>query len=365
MKSSRISSEYVLREIELTAKELTKSAQRISSGKIIVSDSSTGLYLSRALKERVEKLEFVSQHITRAVNTLQKYEDTLDSVVSFIEEMKVIVERASQAGSPEEFREIENAYKERYQSLREFVRKTTFFGKAIASGGYSNAVTKTEVSVGEILIRPPDINVSGINFRKYGIRENEAFLVKISKTGTLIRSELVRGDIVLESEEKDVSAQSFPATVDFEKIGLSVNLPSDGDFSILVYVVAAPFVIVFGDGESDFEEFFFHSLEPDFLGISGDLSDGVEINLGRLTEALQKLGEIRGSVGEKIQKFISRADMNSMIQARNRVLGGIISDTDMPSEATIFSLRQTLLQSNVMSIQRAIEMLSYAVDMLR
>lgn len=365
MKTSKISSTYTLKEISIKNEELKRSIQRISSGKTRNADSPTGIYLSSILKDKVEKLDFVSQHLTKTTNTLQKYEEVLNSVISSIEDMKIIVERSTQVNEPDEFKKLEKAYTERFLALRENIKKTRFLGKSIASGGYSNAVVKIEITSGSANLIPPDINVSGIDFKKYGVQEFGIFQIKISKAGNSVQAAIeVNGNTVI-TETKDILIDNFPNTVDFEEIGMSLNINTPKDFEATVYVKADPLLAIFGEGENDFEKFFLPSLDPESLGLTQDLSEGTEVNLGRITEALRKLSEIKGNLGEKIQRLSSRNDMNSVIQTKHKILGSFLSETDMPSEATILSLKQTILQANTSVLQRAIAMLSQGVDMLR
>lgn len=365
MKSGKISSAYTLKELSIRTEEIKKSSQRISSGKIRNADSPTGVYLSSLLNDKIEKLDFISQHLVKSVNTLQKYEEVIDSVISSVEDMKIIVERASQVNEPDEFKKIEKAYTERFLALKESIRKTTLFGKLIGLGGYSNAVVGIKLISGDLDIKPPDINVSGINFRKYGVSEFGSFQVRVIKSGSTVQANIEIGGSTVATQTKDILIDNTPYTVDFEEIGFSVDINSNADFEVLIDVKAEPLLIMFGEGENDFEKFFIPALDPESLGIAQDLSEGTEVNLGRIKEALEFLSETKGQIGEKMQKLRTRSDMNSLIQAKHKILGGFLSDADMPSESVILSLKQTVLQADISVLQKTIAMISQGVEMLR
>lgn len=365
MKTTKISSTYILKEASIRTEELKRTIRKISSGKIDISDSPTDIYLSSLLKDKIERLDTISQHLTRSINTLQKYEDVLDSVTSLVEDMKLIAERATQVSAPDEFKKLEKAYSERFLVLKEVVKRATFFGRSIALGGFSNAVTKINIDSGDVTLTPPDINVSGVNFRKYGVQEFGYFQIKVTKTGDTVRAELIVNNKTVIAEERKILIENYPITVDFEEMGFSINLPSPSDFSATIQIKADPMLIVFGEGEGDVENFFLPSLEPEMLGLKDNFSEGIEISLGRIKETLEKLSEIRATIGEKMQKFASRSDMNSIIQTKHKILGGYLSDADIPSEAVILSLKQNLLQAEISLLQRTIAILSQGVDILR
>lgn len=365
MKTGKISSAYTLKEVSVKTEELKRSIQRISSGKIRNPDSPTGVYLSSLIKDKVEKLDFISQHITKSVNTLQNYEEVLSSVISSVEDMKLIVERATQVNDPDEFRKLEKAYTERFLALKENIRKATFLGKSIALGGYSNSVSGIKLISGSIDVNPPDLNVSGINFRIYGVEESGSFQIRVKKNGNTVQANLEVNGSTVATQTKDILIDNFPNTVDFEEIGFSINVSSKEDFEILVDVKAEPLLVMFGEGENDFEKFFLPPLDPESLGLKMDLSEGADVNLGRIKEALKFLSETKGKIGEKMQNFETRSDMNSVIQAKHKILGSFLSETDMPSESVILSLKQNILQADSLVLQRAIAMVFQAVEMLR
>ncbi len=356
-------SSLVLNELKKNAQELRKIGRRISSGKLLPQDSPTSWALSRTLSVKIASIESISQHISKTTAVLQKYEYVLSQVISWVSDMKNLAERASLANTPNEFEEIQNAYKERFQSLWEIVRTSRIFGKAIARGGFSNSVLKVERVSGNVDFKPTDFDVSGINFRKF-VSEYGRFEVVVRRIGNTFTLELIVDAVVRASETKDVvGVDGAPFTVDFENIGVSINIPQDGDFEVRALVEADPILSILGEGED--ERFFLPPLEPDFLSIPTDFSEGIEKVLGDIDSVFAKLSEIKGFIGEKISKLRQQADLNLTVKAKHSILFGQLSDADIPSETVLLNLKQTLISANMSTIGRAIAMLSHGIEMLR
>jgi hypothetical protein len=134
MKMMKIASFFISREISKNVEDLKRIQNRLSSGKILPQDSPSSLSLSRSINLKVESLEFISQHITKTITTLQKYESVVQDVSSFVAKMKSIVERALQTEDNQEFYELANAYEETLFCFARVYKKVYFPFKNIGKG---------------------------------------------------------------------------------------------------------------------------------------------------------------------------------------------------------------------------------------
>ncbi len=366
MKALKISSSIILGELEKNTKLLQKSSERISSGKILKEDSPSALYLARRLTSKFEELNFISQHITGITNILQKYEESQSAVLGILEKLKSIAERASQANSPDEFRELENTYKSMYVQLKvNLVRKETFFGRAIGRGGFSNSVVKVENISGEKFI-PTEINVSGLNFKRFGIEEFDTFSILIERIGNSVTAQLEIGGVPVFSETSDLTGKppSLPSVVNFEELGINLKIKSDQNFSARFFVRADPILSILGDDKYGESRFFLPSLEPEDLGVPQDFSESVESVVHKLEVAISRLSESRAKIGERIEKLKRREDLNFSVKQRYRIFIGDLEDSDIPSESVILNLKQTIMQTDTATLQRAIANLTQGMSIL-
>jgi len=368
MKTLKTSSAYFLRTIEKFTFEFGKSSQRISSGLKLPQDAPFSLHISRDLKNKIDYLDFISTHITKTTNILQKYEEVLNSANDYIIKLKDIAERAVFETSPSELKDLENSYIENLQQYINFIRSERIFGRNIARGGFSNEVLSIEVISGEISLSPRDLDASGVNFRKYGIGEEDTFFIELSRNGNIFSVKIIVNNVVVDSESKEIQypPDNMPFKVDFLSIGVSVQIPrSSGDFQVKFKVGAQPILSLFGEGKDDFEKFFLPSLEPEDLGLPSNFEGNPELAVEKIKKAIERLSEIKAEIGGKLDKLKRRAELNQIIQAKSKIFAGNIEDTDMPSEAVILSLKQTLLSVDFSVAQRAISMLSSSIEMMR
>ncbi len=368
MKTLKTSSAYFLRTLERFTLDFGKTSQRISSGKKLPQDAPFSLYISRGVRNKVEYLNFISQHVARTTAILQKYEEVLNSVDDYLVKLKTIAERAVFESSPSELRKLEKAYTENLSEYRKFIRSERLFGRNIARGGFSNEVISTEVLSGDVSLTPPDVDVSGINFRKYGVEEEGVFYVEVSRNDDVFEAKIIVGSTVVDTEKVELTTnpQNMPFRVDFQEIGFSLSVSaSSGDFQVRFKVGAEPVLSLFGEGKEDFEGFFLPSLEPESIGLPSDFEKKPQLAVEKIEEAIKKISEIKAEIGGKMDKLRRRADLNSVVQAKSKIFAGKLSDTDMTSEAVLLSLRQTLLSVDFSVAQRSISMLSLSIDMLR
>jgi flagellin-like hook-associated protein FlgL len=368
MKMMKISSFFISREISKNVEDLKKIQNRLSSGKILPQDSPSSLSLSRSINLKIESLEFISQHIAKTTTTLQKYESVVQDVSSFVAKMKSIVERALQTQDNQEFSELANAYQETFSALQEFIKKSTFLSKVLARGGFSNSVLSVELVSGQANFSPKSLDVSGLNFKKYGIEEGGKFEVQIQRSGDIIQATLFVNGSAVFSETKNLAFKpsDMPFFADFEELGIRLQVPQNsGDFEVKFKVSADPILTIFGDGLHDEERFFLPSLEPDFLGIPSDIKAEPEKALGVLDAVLSQLAQIRAGVGEKLSKFNQRNDLNDIVKAKLKIINSPLEETDFSSESILLSLKQVMLSANISTAQRAIDLLKEGVSMLR
>lgn len=367
MKTLKTTSAYFLRTLEKFTVDFGKTSRRISSGKKLPQDSPLSLYISRDVRNKVEFLNFISEHVSRTTAILQKYEEVLSSVDDYLVKLKTIAERAVFESSPSELRKLEKAYTENLNEYRKFIRSERIFGRNIARGGFSNEVLSTEVLAGGVSFSPPDVDISGINFRKYGVEEEGVFYVEVSRNGNIFEAKIIVDSTVVETERFELSTdpQNMPFRVDFRELGVSLNVPASGDFQVRFKVGAEPVLSLFGEGKEDFENFFLPSLEPESIGLPPDFEKNPQLAVEKINQAIRRISEIKAQIGGKIDKLKRRADLNSVVQAKSKIFAGKLSDTDMTSEAVLLSLRQTLLSVDFSVAQRSISMLSLSIDMLR
>ncbi len=368
MKMMKIASFFISREISKNVEDLKRIQNRLSSGKILSQDSPSSLSLSRSVNLKVKSLEFISQHITKIITTLQKYESVVQDVSSFVEKMKSIVERALQTEDNQELSELANAYKETFSALQEFIKKSTFFSKILARGGFSNSVLAVEMISGQAKFFPTSLDVSGLNFKKYGIEEWGKFEVQIQRSGDTIQATLFVNGSAVFSETKNLAFKpsDMPFLADFEELGVRLQVPQNsGDFEVKFKISADPILAIFGDGLHDEERFFLPSLEPDFLGIPSDIKAEPEKALGILESVLSQLSQIRAGIGEKLSKFNQRNDLNDIVKAKLKIINSSLEETDFSSESILLSLKQVMLSANVSTVQRAIDLLKEGFSMLR
>lgn len=367
MKVSKTISYFILNEVRKNVSDIQSVSRRISSGRINESDSPTSIALANSVSLRVQTLDFISQHITKNVSVLQKYEELLNQVSNYVQNLKMISDRASLSSDNQEFQELEKAYKENLSALEQLVRRTTIFSKVLGRGGFSNSVISVEVISGDVEFRKTDFNLSGLNFIRFGIKQYQSFQIQFDRVGDNFQATLFLDGSPVFTENKEVVGKpsDMPFIVDFEELGVSIRVQGTSDFSVKVEGRADPQLIVFGDGENDEERFFIPSLEPAQLGIPSDFEEGADMVSQNLEVVLKNLSDIRGFIGQKIAKLSQRNDLGDIIKSKLKILQGDYEDADMTSDAVILNLKQVILNSDISSLRRAVSFMNLALDMLR
>jgi len=351
------------RNLTGTDSAMSKSMQRLSSGYRInsASDDAAGLSIANRLRTNTKSLTVASRNVTEAKSMISTAEGAANQVESILERMKELATQASSDNAATDRDKIQAEFTSLKEEVDRIVNDTEYQGTALLKGTFGNSITAATVSAshgigdGALATVQGAITVGGAAAGNYTISNATADGMITLTNGTTTQTVNLT----------QVGGQYGAQTINFDKLGVSINL--DSTFAE-TELNNATFTVTAGACGGVFQVGSSNSLAADSLGVTlGDLQSsalgigsidlstrsGASSALTTLDSAINTVNNALGDMGAAINRLDYTASNLSVSIENFSSSESVIRDVDMAHEMVKFTKNQILMQAGTAMLAQA------------
>ncbi len=352
------------RQLTNTDMRMSKSMERLSSGYRInkASDDAAGLSIANRLRTNVRSLTVASRNVTEAKSMITTAEGAANQVEGILERMKELATQSASDNAATDRSKIQSEFTALLSEVDRIVNDTEYQGTALIKGTFGNEISSASGAnfTAANGATQSDINAGGAQAGTYTVTSTVAGELDLTLTDA-------GGDTVSSQSVKltAVGGAFTDQTVNFDKLGISINLGSDyaeddlNGGTITVAEGACGGVFQVGSSNSQAADSIgvnLGDMQSTTLGINGiDLTtrSGASAALATIDSAINTVNDRLGDMGAAINRM-DYTFSNLQVSIENfSASESVIRDVDMAAEMVNFTKNQILSQAGTAMLAQA------------